>query len=96
MSDSKAKPLTFIPTNFGLMLDYQFPEGCDMVVVCLDLPTGYQPVRLRLPHQVYREYLQDLRNRFPAATGFTLIPYRSSDRVTVSFGLLVDRGGGEQ
>lgn len=75
--------MVFRPTPFGLMLEYPVPEGCDLVIVCLDRSIGHVPVRFLLPHQVYREDLQHLLAGNPGATGVTLIPCRSGEKITV-------------
>lgn len=74
--------IKFVPTAFGLMLEYPLPEGCDMVVVCVDL-SQHTPVRLLLTHQVYRERMRELLETYPNARSITLLPCRSQDKVTI-------------
>ena len=74
--------MKYVSTVFGLMLDYDVPEGCDMVVLCVDLHQ-HVPLTVLLPHQVYRERLQELVAKYPEARSFTIIPCRSGEKLTV-------------
>ena len=74
----------FVPSIFGDdILEYPMPADCDLVVLCVDRHQ-HCPVKLLLPHQVYREHLRKLRDEYPDAIGFTLMPVRSTEKYTVS------------
>lgn len=81
--------ITFHPTVFGKMAKYPFPEGYDIVVLCVDRHQ-HVPVTLLLPHQVYLEKLRELLAEYPDARGITLIPCKSSDKVMIDKGVIHD------
>ena len=72
----------FAATSFGDILDFQVPADCGLVVLCVDRHQHY-PVAILLPHQVYREHLRKLRDEYPDATGFTVMPVRCSEKYSV-------------
>ncbi len=75
--------ISYRPTVFGLMLEYPLPPDADMVIVCIDL-IQHTPIRLLLTHQVYLERMRELLAQYPHARGITLIPCRSSEKVTLT------------
>lgn len=82
--------LTFVPTTFGLMLDYPKPADCNLAILCIDFGTGHQPITVALPHQFYRERLREILREHPGAQGFTIIPCCSADKITVPLSALKD------
>jgi hypothetical protein len=73
-----------LTTQFGLMVDFFVPEGCDGVILCLDRGIGRKPLRVLLPHQVYLHDLRSLLNTYSDLRGITLVPYRSAEQTTLT------------
>ncbi len=71
------KPET-IPTDFGHMIKLPVPNDCDLIIVCTNNGGGLVPVRLLLPHQLYREDLKKLVEQTNARE-ITIIPARSEE-----------------
>jgi len=74
--------LTWRQTNFGDMLVYDTPEYCTMVILCIDLHQ-HVPVRILLPHQIYKKDLLKLLDEHPSARGITIIPVNHEDKIEI-------------
>lgn len=72
----------FRQTPFGQMLKFEHPKDHELVLLCINR-ASYQPVTLLLPHQVYRERLQQLLKQYPDASGFTIFPINSAHKISV-------------
>ena len=70
-------------TTFGDMLKFEVPEGCTAVILCVDTPV-HIPLTVLLPHQVYRENLKKLLEKYPYAEGFTIIPFNSRNKIEIA------------
>jgi hypothetical protein len=55
--------------RFGGMLNYEMPEGCDLVILMGNRGGGYEPYRCLLPHQIY---MDDIKEAFEKE-GFEVI-----------------------
>jgi len=70
--------------TFGKFFDFRkdIPEGCDVVIVCVNDGTGLKPKKLLLPHQVY---LRDINKLLKEAGGcykqVTVVSARSKDYI---------------
>ena len=63
--------------GFGDMLQFDMPEGCNVVILCESSGTGMKPKRVLLPHQVYRETIAEHGN------DVVLVPARCEDYIHV-------------
>jgi hypothetical protein len=64
-------------TSFGYALDYPMPDGCDVIVLGV-MKFQIEPIRVLLPHQIYRDDLKKLMAEHQTDEIF-IIPYRSAD-----------------
>jgi hypothetical protein len=75
--------VTFKPSDFGLYADIPMPEGCDMILVCVDVHQ-HTPITILLPHQLYREQLAKIFDEHPGAKSITVIPYKNASKIAIT------------
>ena len=76
--------MKFTPHHpFGDALAYDVPAGATVVILALQTRRGLVPIRLCLPHQVYRDTLTKLLDDNPEADGVCVIPANHMDYVLV-------------
>lgn len=71
MSDIVVKR-ELIPTHFGEAVDINLPPNTIMLVSVLT-PVGLQPVKVLLPHQLYKKDIEELEKRGDVV--ITHVPY---------------------
>jgi hypothetical protein len=80
----KSSVVTWHKSTFGKWADYPIPDDCDVVVLCV-MGGPYlqiEPIRVLLPHQVYKTECRKLLKE-TGATEIILLPYRSKERVEI-------------
>jgi hypothetical protein len=83
-------PVKWQPSKFGDYLDFEFPNGCNAIIVGVH-KHQFVPVSVLLPHQAYRERLADILREHDA-TEVYILAYRSED--VMSFDLTSLRTSG--
>lgn len=77
-------------TSFGLMLELNEPKDAGAVIICVNNGRGLKPVRLLLPHQVYKADLTELwkkHNLDEYGHGeIVAIPVRSEEYIKIAKG----------
>ena len=77
-------------TSFGDNLSFEgLPKDTDLLIVCV-LFHGAKPKTLLLPHQLYRQDLIDLAERYPDSKGFYVMPCSSKNWIELPLELLKD------
>lgn len=68
---------------FGEMLCLDLPKDVSAVILCVNEGYGLVPLEIRLPHQVYKEKIEEYAKKYPRAESFVVIPVRSSEYIQV-------------
>jgi len=76
--------VVFSSSGFGLAANVDMPEGCNVIIVCVNGGSHYQlfPVALLLPHQLYYNDAKRLLKEHNA-TEIVVIPARSENYIDI-------------
>lgn len=77
---ARSAPVVWQETEFGDMLVFDMPDDTDMIIVCESCNTGMKPRMVLLPHQLYRETIEQCGN------DIVLVPANCEDYIYVKIG----------
>lgn len=69
--------------NFGTVIKFKVPDDCGAVVLCANYGGGLKPLKILLPHQIYKEDLEKLLED-RTIREVVVIPIRSEEYLTIA------------
>ena len=77
----------YSPSDFGESVDFDLPDGANLILVCVNYYHGDSPRTMMLPHQLYRKTMQkwlsektDIRGSIKS---ISVYPIRSNERIEI-------------
>lgn len=64
-------------------IKFKLPEEATVVVLCCNKGYGLEPIKVLLPHQIYKEDLQKYKKESPDIESFTILPVNHKEYIEI-------------